>query len=434
MSHGTIDDFAAEAALRMPSLDSGLGQRIVALNIWATRQGLRGVEPEILLDGLCRRLVAAGLPLWRAFAGMRTLHPQWAGYGYTWWRDRGIVEPAQFARGGAYEEIVANSVFGDMIRRLEAGEHPGEQWLALRRRFDGPLAQCDFPGLDELAAAGGTDFFAELVGFGVAGDASRGSGVGVSFATDRSGGFADDDLTLLRAVVPILALAMMAQASHTIAAGLLETYLGADAGKRVHAGAVARGSVDGIRAVLWYADIRGFTAIADRAPGLAVIELLNEVFEALTEPLRRRGGQVLKFLGDGMLATFPIGDAGTEASCGAALDAAIEAMEAVDRLNRARRDAGKPAAAVDLALHLGEVLYGNVGAADRLDFTVIGPAVNEAARIETLCEPLGAPVLVSAELAAAAGDRGRLRSLGRHALRGVREEREIFALELGGPA
>jgi adenylate cyclase len=141
---------------------------------------------------------------------------------------------------------------------------------------------------------------------------------------------------------------------------------------------------------------------------------------------------VLKFLGDGMLATFPVGVAGPEESGGKALDAAVEAMQAIDRLHLARRRAGKPAAAVDLALHIGEVLYGNVGAADRLDFTVIGPAVNEAARIETLCEPLGARVLVSAELAGAVRAPGRLRPLGRHALRGVREEREIFALEFGG--
>jgi adenylate cyclase len=308
--------------------------------------------------------------------------------------------------------------------------YEGPPWAYLRRRLAGPEAQLDLPILAARAAAGGTDYFAMLVGFG-AGDPARGSGIGYSFETDRSGGFRDDDLLLMRAVLPAVSLAMMARTGHTIAAGLLATYLGADAGRRVHAGAVARGSVDGILAVLWYADIRGFTAIADETPGLAVVELLDEVFETLTAPLRRCGGQVLKFLGDGMLATFPIGAAGPQQSCADALDAAVEAMRGIDRLNAARRRAGKTAAAVDLALHVGEVLYGNVGAADRLDFTVIGPAVNEAARIEALCEPLGARVLVSAELAAAVRDPGRLRPLGRHRLRGVREEREIFALALG---
>ena len=152
---------------------------------------------------------------------------------------------------------------------------------------------------------------------------------------------------------------------------------------------------------VWYADIRGFTAISDASPGPVVVDLLNEVFEILTAALRPRGGQVLKFIGDGMLATFPFDDAGRAETCRRALDAAVEATRALDALNATRAAAGVPAASVDLALHIGEVLYGNVGAIDRLDFTVIGPAVNEAARIETLCQPLGRPVLVSAEFAAA---------------------------------
>jgi adenylate cyclase len=216
-----------------------------------------------------------------------------------------------------------------------------------------------------------------------------------------------------------------------IASGLLKAYLGDDAGKRVHAGAVERGSVESIRAVLWFADIRGFTAIADATPGLVVVELINSIFETLTASLRPRGGQVLKFLGDGMLATFSLIDATRDETCAQAIDAAAEAMEALDRLTAERQKAGKPVAVVDLALHLGEVLYGNVGAVDRLDFTVIGPAVNEVARIETLCEPLGRKVLISAELAAAVGASRPLVPLGHHTLRGVREPQEIYGLDLG---
>ncbi len=201
---------------------------------------------------------------------------------------------------------------------------------------------------------------------------------------------------------------------------------------RVHSGAIKRGSFDNLRAVLWYADIRGFTAVSDSAPGSVVVELLNDVFEILTASLRERGGQVLKFIGDGMLAIFSFDENDRAETCRRALDAGIEAMGAVDALNAARAAAGAPVASVDLALHLGDVLYGNVGATDRLDFTIIGPAINEAARIEALCEPLGRAVLVSAEFVAgmmAADD--RLKSLGRHALRGVKEPKEIFALELG---
>ena len=286
------------------------------------------------------------------------------------------------------------------------------------------------PLLEELARAGGTDYFAQIVRFGPEGDASRGTGIAYSFTTDRREGFSEDDLTLLRAVLPALSLAIMAHAGHTIASGLLEAYLGGDAGRRVHAGAVERGSVESIRAVLWFADMRGFTKLADGTAGLEVIDLLDEVFETLTAPLRSRGGQVLKFMGDGMLAIFPLPAETQVETCRHAMDAAREAMDSLDRINRVRAEALRPVAEVDLALHIGEVLYGNVGAADRLDFTVIGPAVNEAARIETLCEPLGRKVLVSAEFAAAAGACNGLQPLGRHRLRGVRELRAIYGLNV----
>jgi adenylate cyclase len=426
-------------SLRTPSpplsFDGPLGRKIIELHIWAVGEGLHGADASDLFDRLCQRLVGAGVPLWRGFAGMRTLHPQWAGYSYTWWRQRNAIQPRQFERGIEYEQGILNSPIGHLVRLSEARAatalpEEGEPWLHLRRRLTGPEAQLDFPDLQQLAAAGATDYFAEVVRFGAGGDPSRGTGVGYSFATDRPGGFEDDDVLLLKAVLPVVSLAMMTHAGHTIASGLLAAYLGADAGRRVHAGAVERGSVDSIRAVLWYADIRAYTAISDTTPGPVVVDLLDEVFETLTASLRSCGGQVLKFLGDGMLAIFPFEDASRQQICRRALDAAAEAMKAVDRLNAARGEAGKPAAAVDLALHLGEVLYGNVGAVDRLDFTVIGPAVNEAARIETLCEPLGRKVLVSAEFAAAVGDSCRLIPLGRHQLRGVREVREIYGLVL----
>jgi adenylate cyclase len=418
------------------SFDGPLGRKIIQLHVWAVGEGLRGTEAARLFDGLCQRLVEAGVPLWRATAGMKTLHPQWGGYGYTWWRHLNAIQPQQFERGEEYEQIVLNSTIGYLIRLGEARAatapiEGADPWLHLRRRLAGPEAQLDFPNLKTHAAAGATDYFAEVVRFGADGDPSRGTGVGYSFATDRPGGFTDDHLVLLKAVLPVVSLAMMADAGYTIASGLLGAYLGDDAGRRVHAGAVERGSVETIRAVLWYADIRAFTALADATPGAVVIELLDEVFEALTASLRPSGGQVLKFLGDGVLAIFPFEEATREQVCRRALDAAVKAMRAVDRLNTARRETGKPGAAVDLALHLGEVLYGNIGAVDRLDFTVIGPAVNEAARIEALCEPLGRSVLVSAELAAALGESRRLVPLGRHQLRGVREPREIYGLEPG---
>ncbi|MET0500348.1 MAG: adenylate/guanylate cyclase domain-containing protein [Candidatus Binatia bacterium] len=411
--------------------DGALGQHIVELHTWVVREGIRGADAAAIFDGLCQRLVLAGVPLWRAFIGMPTLHPQWGGYSYTWRRDLNAIEPAQFGRGDEYEQILQNSPFGYLIRQVETSAPEGSPWQHLRRRLAGPEALLDFSILKDLAAAGASDYFAQVVRFGADGDPSHGTGIGYSFATDVPDGFRDDDLVLMRAVLPALSLAMMTHGGHMIASGLLKAYLGGDAGRRVHAGAVERGSVESVRAVLWYADIRGFTPIADTTPGLIVIELINAIFETLTASLRPRGGQVLKFLGDGMLAIFPFVDATQDETCSQAIDAAAEAMEGLDRLNAARQEAGKPIAVVDLALHLGEVLYGNIGAVDRLDFTVIGPAVNEVARIETLCEPLRRKVLISAELAAVVGDRRRLEPLGYHTLRGVRDPRKIYALDLG---
>jgi adenylate cyclase len=431
LSDAGLPDEAAEALARLQvaTFDDALGRRIIETHIWAVREGLRGADAYHLFDGYCQRLVVDGFPLWRAHTAMETLHPQWNGYGFTWRRDLNAIEPAQYAHGTFEDEIWVTSPLNRLIQLAEDGE-PNP---TMRRRLERGPEERDFPVLKEFFSQGGTDYVAYLFTYGDAAgrDRTQGTGIVYSFTTDRKGGYSDDDVRLVQATLPGLTLAMKAHAGHIIASGLLATYLGEDAGRRVHAGSIMRGSVDKLRAVIWYADIRGFTTISDSAPGPVVVEFLNEVFEILTASLRVHGGQVLKFIGDGMLAVFSFEEHDRAETCRHALDAAIEAMRNIDRLNQARAEAGLPAASVDLALHLGEVLYGNVGATDRLDFTVIGPAVNEAARIEALCEPLRRAVLVSAEFVAGImGVDSRLESLGRHALRGVREAKEIFALDL----
>ncbi len=414
--------------LQRRTFDDALGRRIVDTHVWAVREGLRGADSYHLFDGYCQRLVIDGIPLWRAHAAMETLHPQWNGYGYTWRRDLNAIEPENYPHTDANDRLWITSPFFALMQRAR----DGEDTPVLRRRIETSPEERDFPILEELHTLGGTDYLAQLFLYGERGDRSQGSGIVYSFATDRSGGFDDDDTTLVQATLPALSLAMKAHAGHVIASGLLGAYLGEDAGRRVHAGSIMRGSVDHLRAVIWYADIRGFTPMSDAASGPVIIDLLNDVFEILTASLRPRGGQVLKFIGDAMLATFSFGEDDRAETCRRAVDAAVEAMAAIEALNAARAAAGAPVAPVDLALHLGEALYGNVGATDRLDFTVIGPAINEAARIEALCEPLGRPVLVSADFVAGMmGADARLKSLGRHALRGVKEPKEIFALNLG---
>jgi adenylate cyclase len=418
---------SAEPMLRLPlsTFDGVLGGRIIETHIWAVRQGLRGATAYDLFDGFCQRLVSAGLSLLRAHVAMETLHPQWEGYGYIWRRDLNAIQPERYGRVGDDSNWLASPMFA-LVQRARGEQEP---WM--RRRLDVEAETWEFPIFTGFAAEGATDYFAQLFAFGEDGDRSHGTGIVYSFVTDRTGGFSDDDDTLLRATLPALSLAMKADAGHVIASGLLGTYLGEDAGRRVHAGAVERGSVSSLRAVLWYADIRGFTPTSDAAPGPVIVELLNDVFETITAALRSRGGQVLKFIGDGMLATFPFEDAEASETCRRALDAAAEAARDLAALNGPRSAAGTPVVSVDIALHIGEVLYGNVGATDRLDFTVIGPAVNEVARIEALCEALGRSILVSAEFVAAITDGdNRLVSLGRHSLRGVKREKEVFALDL----
>jgi adenylate cyclase len=415
--------------LRHRTFDDELGRRIVDTHIWAVREGLRGADAHRLFDGYCQRLVIDGTPLWRAHAAMDTLHPQWNGYGYTWRRDLNAIEPEQYGRGSNEREAWLRSPFEHLIRR----SFDGEDNPSIRCRLEMGPEQRGFPVLEEFFELGATDYVAHLFAFGEDGDRSQGSGIVYSFTSDRKGGFSDDDTTLVEATLPALSLAMKAHAGHVIASGLLGTYLGEDVGRRIHSGSIMRGSVDNLRAVLWYADIRGFTPLSDTAPGAVIVELLNDVFEILVASFRERGGQVLKFIGDAMLAIFPFEDADRSETCRRALDAAIEAMRNIEALTKARAAAGGLVAPVDLALHLGDALYGNVGAIDRLDFTVIGPAINEAARIEALCEPLGRSILASAEFVDGmkAAD-SRLISLGRHALRGVKQRKEIFALDLGG--
>jgi adenylate cyclase len=419
-----ILDRSPDAQLHVPTFDGPLGRAIIETHIWAVREGLSGATAHDLFDGYCQRLVVQGVPLWRAHTAMETLHPQWGGYGYTWRRDLNAIQPEQYARSEITGPDWLSSPLYDLICRARNGED--DPWM--RRRLETGPDQRDFSLLEEFFAQGATDYFAQLFTFGGRGDPSQGTGVVYSFASDRRGGFEDNDTTLLRATLPGLSLAMKAHAGHVIASALLRTYLGEQTGQRVHAGAIERGSVESLHAVLWFADIRGFTPTSDASPGPIVIELLNDVFEVIAATLRSRGGEVLKFLGDGVLATLSFNQADRAKTCHYALDAAVETLRRLEVLNAKRAEAGLPTATVDVALHIGEVLYGNVGATDRLDFTVIGPAVNEVTRIEALCEPLRNTVLVSAEFAAALGNADDcLVSLGHHRLRGVREAKEIFA-------
>lgn len=395
---------------------AGAAEDIVA---WAVGAGLDEPDQASLMTGYCERLVAAGVPLWRASIGADTLHPLVQAQGHRWRRGEPLREDV-FARGGGPERE-AEWLRSPWYRLIEDQESQMRRWL---ERGEGTDA---FPLLAELAAEGGTDYWARIVAFGEWHSQGPVRGLATSWATREAGGFAEHDLALIEATLPAFALACKAAMASDTARTLVATYLGEDAAARILRGEIERGQVNTVRKVLWFSDLIGFTRIADTLPREALLDLLNAYADCLVGVVHAHDGQVLKFMGDGILAVF---DGSADAACGRGLDAAQAAVAAMARLNRERTAAGLPVTGFTLALHEGEVLYGNVGSRERLDFTVIGPAVNEVSRIQAMSRSLDQPVLVSASFAAACKDqRGRLVSLGRYALRGVGRPQELFTLE-----
>jgi adenylate cyclase len=390
---------------------------------WLVARGLKGAPIVDIVDAVCQRLSADGFPLAQAAIRLRLLHPQYSGICVRWRRDIG---------GAETEHLDHRNVEPAASPLAHLARSDGDM-VTLRRRLQEPSCPRDSAELAELARSGATDVFCALV---PTDEMAPPHGLMTSWATDRPGGFSDAEILRLERLLPVLALAVKASAAPRAVRSLLAIYLGHDAGARVLAGTVRRGATQSIDAVLCYADLAGFTGFADRADREALIATLDLYFEQLVTPIEHCGGQILKFMGDGLLATFALADfdGDAEQAVAAALDAAEEAVARVEALNARRRAAGEVAMDLDLALHLGEVHYGNVGTDERMDFTVIGPAVNEAARFEALCSPLNRRILASAAFAKAAGrERHRLESVGSHELRGVSEAQELFGLAARPP-
>jgi adenylate cyclase len=400
-----------------------------ALAEWLADAGLRNLPLEEMVDGFSRRLNEVGVPVARTFVGMNTLHPMVRARSMVWDRGRGPSARFEFRHVEMDAPILQQSPFVAMLRHGIA-----------EQRYDltTPKPKDEVPVFEELRAAGMTEWLGCLFPFGelapqVGGPetAERAGELWLvcSLTTDQPGGFGDAGLATLRGLLPLFAVAAKATTMRAIGQGLLAAYLGDDPAGRILAGTLMRGQVQGVEAVLFFSDLRGFTALADTLPGRELIGLLDDCFDCMARPVVARGGEILKFMGDGLLAIFRIEDSPRAEVCAAALEAAAEALAEIDKLATSRRAAGKATPGLDVALHVGHVHYGNVGSDTRLDFTVIGPAVNEASRIEALCQPLDRPLLISQAFAEAATEsRHRLVSLGRHRLRGVREETELFGL------
>ncbi|MBM3558116.1 MAG: adenylate/guanylate cyclase domain-containing protein [Alphaproteobacteria bacterium] len=341
---------------------------------------------------------------------VQTLHPLDRVAIMTWREDRERTEERRASHGTERAAIFLDSP----IRRVFEGA--GE----IRRRLEGPDAVLDFPILKDLAEEGTTDYMVMPVPF------SDRKINAVTFASRRPGGFSDVCRFELRTAVRVLAPLLELRWTQGLALILADTYLGPRSGRRVLDGAIVRGMSETLEAVVWMCDLRGFTTLAETMPRDRVLAALNEFFETMAKPVGRHGGEILKFIGDAMLAIFPV-EPGVEVAgvAGRALAAASEAESEMDRLNRKREGEGDFALDFGLALHVGELAYGNIGAPDRLDFTVIGPAVNLASRLQGLSPELGRRVVLSADFTRAAG--GGFPSLGAHRLKGLETPQEVFA-------
>lgn len=390
------------------------------LGAWIAHATLGGEPEAALLAGLCERLVAIGIPVARASVGVNLLDPVLGGRQLIWRCATGGVDQPFPREGDAVaEEGWTRSPFFHMV---SSGAR------TLRRRLGDAGASAEFPLLEALRREGMTDYVAFVTRDAASRDADNVDGMASSWATDAPGGFTDAQVARLAALLPSVAVAFLLRASRHTAQALVTTYLGSDAAERVLKGNIVRGRAETIRAVVWFSDLVGYTRIAEAVGPEGTLALLNDYAEVGVEAIEAHGGHVLKFIGDAILAIFP--DDGTGPAAARALDAAIDHRGRIAALNAQRAAAGLPVTDTHVALHVGDLLYGNVGSARRLDFTVLGPAVNEAARIEALCGSLERSVIASAAFVAATGatDR-RLVSLGRYALKGVARPQEMFTLD-----
>jgi adenylate cyclase len=364
-------------------------------------------QPDEILAEVCARLTECGLPLHRVAVFVTTLHPDIMGQRFLWRHDAGIAVSAA-DHGMPETDTYRRSPVPVVFRTA----------VSIRRKIEDPGCPDDYGIVEELRAEGVTDYLIQPLPF------TGGEVHAVSWTTTRAGGFDARDVAALEAVrLPFARLAEV-HALRRVAATLLSTYVGRGAGERILQGQIRRGDLERIDAVVLLTDQRDFTSLSNRLAGEAVIALLNGYFDAIVPALEAHGGEVLKFMGDGLLGIFPVA-AGPENACREALAAVAEADTALGELNARRAEHGDPALRYGLALHLGEVLYGNIGSAGRLDFTAIGPAVNLTARLERLARDLGRSVVVSAAFAARCPE--PLIALGRHALRGFAEPEAVFA-------
>lgn len=389
---------------------------IADIEHWLLKEAAREPEMLLVMESFIWRMIAAGLPIDRVTLHFGTLHPQLAAFAWNWQRSDGVCYEAKVQYAA---QDTDSFKLNPLARIFATGE-------AIRRKPQQPGAEAEFPIMAELAAQGITEYLA--LPFSSGKPPYRHV---VTLATAHRDGFANVDLDAVKHLLDLFALHVERHIAQRIAENAVNAYLGEVAGRKVLSGSITRGAGEAIRAVIWVSDLRGFTTLSDRLSGPNMIVLLNAYFETLAGAVLAHGGEVLKFMGDGLLAVFPIGaENDARAAAHAALKAAEQAVSGLDELNAGALpqlsgiDGWQPLR-TGIALHEGEVFFGNIGAPQRLDFTVIGPAVNEASRVEALQKTLQRSILMTDAVARLLDV--PLDHLGEHTLRGVSAAASIYS-------
>jgi adenylate cyclase len=371
-----------------------------------------GANLEQLHSDLCGRVLEADIPICRSTLGLELLHPLERGEQFVWTSEGSHVLKnlrADIAKSGAY--------LRSPIRIVD------ETGRYYRRRLN--AAVDDIPFLDELRAKGATDYVIYPLPFG-----DRGRTCVASFATRSEAGFTERDIARLELASVMLSPYAERFVLRRIAVDLLDTYVGHRSGEKVFNGQIQRGTAETIEAAILMVDLRRFTRFSDEHSISFVVSTLDDFFEQMVAAVEEKNGEVLKFMGDGLLAIFPASGNAIAAPCAAALAAGRDVLKRLKALNRERTQRKEQPIAIGLALHIGQVAYGNIGGRSRLDFTVIGPAVNHANRLLELAKSLDVPAVTSEAFAGCCGD--NLPSLGKHRLRDVDSLQTVYLGSVAG--
>jgi adenylate cyclase len=387
---------------------------MIELINWILEEGRDSDDLGAILKGFSERLVAQGIPLCRTTLYMPTIDPTAAVVSFLWSRDMGLTSAA----------LTPEDAYGAPFQRSPVRYLIERDIVAERWKLEDPEVVRRFVLFDELRALGVTEYALRFVQFSKRRTALQGAAL--SMATDRPGGFTDAEVDAVDRILPALSVVAYRIGLSRVAVETLGAYLGPQTGARVLQGMIRRGDSQVISAALLLADLRGFTALVDRAAGTEVVGWLNQHLECIGDAVMERGGEVLKFLGDGLLAVFASERVGAEHACSEALSAAVDARSRNAALNIRRTAEGGPTLDLSIALHFGDVIYGNIGTARRLDFTVVGPAVNEVSRMEALGKALSRELLLSQSIAHCCGH--PVLSLGPHKLRGITGVREMYVV------